>query len=105
MQLCIALSGVQKFTYLHGQNAVRVIATMLTLLHYYSQPHKLINAHMEVLLNLENPCKLLTNLQTFYNTLDKLDKFPQKIWFLVDTFNVRQTSILKHNIAHDHHNS
>ena len=81
----VGLSGVQKFTYLHGQvqgDAARVIAGFpltddnyahaITLLQArYGQPHKLISAHMEVLLNLEKPTNTLSSLLAFHDTLEQ----------------------------------
>ena len=72
----VALSGDQKFTHLRGRvqgDTACVIAGFLltdnnytqaiTLLQaQYGQPHKLINAHMEALLNLEKPSNSFSSL-------------------------------------------
>ena len=76
---------MQKFIYLRGQvqgDAARVIAGFpltddnyahaITLLQArYGQPHKLISAHMEVLLNLEKPTNTLSSLLAFHDTLEQ----------------------------------
>ena len=80
-----SLSGVQKFNYLRTQlhgDAARVIAGFpLTDLNYehsvtllkerFGQSYKLVNAHMEALLNLGKPSNSLSGLQAFYDSIEK----------------------------------
>ncbi|XP_065893821.1 uncharacterized protein [Dysidea avara] len=78
-----ALGGIQKFNYLKAQlqgDAARAIAGLpLTELNYqhsvalleerFGQPHKLINAHMQVLLDMPNATASLTSLRLLYDTV------------------------------------
>ena len=80
-----SLSGVQKFNYLRTQlhgNAARVIAGFPLTDHNYEhsvtllkdrfgQPYKIVNAHMEALLNLGKPSNSLSGLQAFYDSIEK----------------------------------
>ena len=81
----VGLSGVQKFNYLCALlcgDAAHVIggfpltdsnyAHSVTLLEdRFGQPYKLVNAHMEALLNLGKPSNNLPSLQAFYDSLEK----------------------------------
>ena len=76
-------SGIQKFNYLHAQlqgDASRIIsgfplsdtnyAHLLELLRErFGQQYKLVDAHMDALLNVSPPSNTLTSLQTFYDRL------------------------------------
>ena len=76
-----SLSGVQKFNYLKAQlqsDAERTIAGLpLTELNYqhsiallaecFGQPHKLVSAHTQALLEMPNPTSNLASLQAFYD--------------------------------------
>ena len=78
------ISDVQKFNYLKAQlcnGAERVIAGLpLTNANYsksiellqerFAQPHKIINAHMEALLNLPSPTGHLSSLRLFYDSIE-----------------------------------
>ena len=75
------LSDVQKLTYLRSQlkgSATHVISgftltgrnydSSITLLKdRFGQPHHLVHAHREALLNLPSPTDSLSSLQTFYD--------------------------------------
>ena len=79
-----SLSDIQKFNYLRAQlrgDASRSIAGFpLTNANYqrsiellqerFGQSHRIINAHMEAMLNLPNPTTQLVSLQHFYDTLE-----------------------------------
>ena len=79
-----SLIDIQKFNYLRAQllgDALRSIAGFpLTNANYqrsiqilreqFGQPHRIINAHMEAMLNLPNPTTQLVSLQHFYDTLE-----------------------------------
>lgn len=79
-----SISDVQKFNYLRAQlsdGAVRVIAGLpLTSANYaksvqllkerFAQPHRIINAHMEALLNLPSPTDHLSSLRLFYDSFE-----------------------------------
>ena len=79
-----SISDVQKFNYLRGQlrdGAERVIAGLpLTSANYvksiqllkerFAQPHKIINARMEALLNLPSPTDHLSSLRLFYDSVE-----------------------------------
>ena len=79
-----SLSDIQKFNYLRAQlrgDASRSIAGFpLTNANYqrgiellqerFGQSHRIINAHMEAMLNLPNPSTQLVSLQQFYDTLE-----------------------------------
>ena len=78
-----ALGCIQKFNYLKAQlqgDAARAIAGLpLTERNYqhsielleerFGQTHKLINAHMQALLDMPNPTSNLTSLRLFYDTI------------------------------------
>ena len=78
------LSNVQKLTYLRAQlqgEAARVISGFpLTSDNYmpsvdllrsrFAKPHKLVNAHMQALIDLPNPSNTLTSLQQFYDSVE-----------------------------------
>ena len=88
--ICVAihsnpnLSGVQKFNYLNAQlqgDAARTIAGLLlaelnnqhsiTLLHnQFGQAHKLINAHMQALLEMPSPSNLVASLRMFHDSIE-----------------------------------
>ena len=79
-----SLDGIQKFNYLRAQlegDAARVIAglpltsanydnAMTLLTERFGQPHKIINAHMQALLDVANPVNSLSSLQLFYDTIE-----------------------------------
>ena len=72
-----SLTGVQKFNYLRAQlqgDAARVVAgfplTNSILRQRFGQPYKLVNAHMQALLNLPKPANNHSSLQTFYDTIE-----------------------------------
>ena len=79
-----SLSDIQKFNYLRAQlrgDASRSIAGFpLTNVNYkrsiellqerFGQSHRIINAHMEAMLNLPNPSTQLVSLRQFYDTLE-----------------------------------
>ena len=78
------LNGAQKLSYLKTQvtvDAARTIAGFpLTNVNYaqsvnllkehFGQPSKIVNAHMQALLNITNPSLQLQSLQVFYDTLE-----------------------------------
>ena len=79
-----SLGGVQKFTYLKAQlmgDALRAVTGFpltnsnyeqaVTLLRErFGQPNKIINAHMQALLDLPKPIYELSSLQVFYDTME-----------------------------------
>ena len=79
-----SLSDVQKLRYLHAQlqhDPARVVAGFpLTGINYehsvtllqqrYGQPHKLVNAHMNALLEIHNPMNSSSALQLFYDSVE-----------------------------------
>ena len=79
-----SITGVQKLNYLRAQlqgNALRVISGLpLTNANYdhsvtllkarYGEPHKLIDAHMQALIELSNPSNTLPALQLFYDSIE-----------------------------------
>ena len=78
------LSDVQKLSYLRAQlqgDASRVVASFpLTNTSYnqsvallknrFSQPYKLVNAHLQALLYLSNPSNTLTSLQLLHDSVE-----------------------------------
>ena len=79
-----SLSAVQKLTYLRSQlhgSAAKVISGLtltspsyehsITLLKdRFGQPHKLVHAHMQALLDLPSPIDTLSSLETFYDAIE-----------------------------------
>ena len=80
----VSLSDVQKFTYLKaqlsGEAANSIEGLPLTESNYqqsikiledrFGQPHKIINAHMQALLDLSSPTDSVTNLRRFYDSME-----------------------------------
>ena len=78
------LSNIEKFQYLRsqlgGEAAKTIEGLPLTDANYshamtllrdrYGQPHKVINAYMRALWELEKPCEDLISLRTFYDSLE-----------------------------------
>ena len=78
------LNGTQKFNYLKAQLKNEALHSItgfqLTNSNYeqavtllkdrFGQPHKVINAHMQALLDIKRPNRQLDNLQKFYDTLE-----------------------------------
>ena len=121
------LTGVQKFNYLRAQlkgDATRVVAGFpLTDVNYqhsitllrerFGQPYKLINAHMQALLNLSNVTNSLSSLQSFYDTVENhirglsaLGKSPESYGDLLTpiVFGKLPKEVQK-SLARDHSNS
>ena len=79
-----SLSGIQKFNYLKAQLRDKALHSImgfqLTNSNYeqaitlltdrFGQPHKVINAHMQALLDITSPDTQLESLQKFYDTLE-----------------------------------
>ena len=79
-----SLSDVQKFTYLKaqlsGEAANSIEGLPLTESNYmqalnileerFGQPHKIINAHMQALLDLPSPSDSVTHLRRFYDSME-----------------------------------
>ena len=121
------LTGVQKFNYLRAQlkgDAIRVVAGFpLTDVNYqhsitllrerFGQPYKLINAHMQALLNLSNVANSLSSLQSFYDTvenhirgLSSLGKSPESYGDLLTPIVFgKLPKEVQRNLARDHSNS
>ena len=80
----VSLSDVKKFTYLKaqlsGEAANSIEGLPLTESNYqqsikiledrFDQPHKIINAHMQALLDLSSPTDSVTNLRRFYDSME-----------------------------------
>ena len=78
-----SLSGIQKCNYLkaqlHGDAARAIAGFPLTELNYqhlidllrdrFGQPHKLVAAHMQALLEIPKPTSTLTSLHVFHDTI------------------------------------
>ena len=78
------LSNIQKLSYLRAQlqgDASRVVAgfpltnasysqSVELLKNRYGQPHKLVNTHLQALLNLPNPSNTLVSLQLFHDSVE-----------------------------------
>ena len=121
------LTGVQKFNYLKAQlkgDAIRVVSGFpLTDVNYqhsitllrerFRQPYKLINAHMQALLNLCDVTNSLSSLQSFYDTvknhirgLSSLGKFPESYGDLLTPIIFRKLpKEIQRNLARDHSNA
>ena len=119
-----SLTGVQKLSYLRAQlrgAATRAIAGFpLTNLNYqhsisilknhYGQPHKIINAHVQALLELPRPTNKLTSLRLFHDTveshiccLQSLGKSPEALeTLLAPMILVKLPEETKKNMARDH---
>jgi hypothetical protein len=120
------LEGVQKCNYLQAQlsgDAARAIAGFpLTNNNYkqavdllktrFGEPQKIINNHMQALLNLPNPSNDLTNLQQFYDSMEthvrglaSLGKSQESYGdLLVPIILGKLPKNLKRNLAREHSN-
>ena len=79
-----SLSGVQKFNYLRSQlrdEAAKTIAgfpltsdnyehSIALLKERFGQSHKIVNAHMQALLDLPKPLNTMTSLRSFYDAVE-----------------------------------
>lgn len=119
-----SLSAVQKLSYLRAQlqgEAARTIAGLpLTNMNYghsinllkdrYGQPQRIINAHVQALLDLPRPVNKLTSLQLFHDTiashvrcLQSLGKSPKALeTLLVPMILTKLPEETKKNMARDH---
>ena len=120
------LTGVQKFNYLRAQlqgDAARVVIGFpLTDVNYeqsvtllrerFGQPYKLINAHMQALLNLANVNNTLSSLQSLYDTIEghvrgltSLGKHPESYGtMLTPVILSKLPKEIRKNIAREHNN-
>ena len=123
----LSLSGVQKFNYLRAQlhgDGARVIAgfpltddnyahSVTLLKDRFGQSYKLVNAHMEALLNLGKPSNSLSSLQAFYDTIKKHMRALLSLGKSSDTYGSLLTSSIlsklpietKTHMAREHCNS
>ena len=121
-----SLTGVQKFNYLRAQlqgDAARVIIGFpLTDINYeqsiallrerFGQPYKLINAHMQALLNLANVNNTLSSLQSLYDIIEghvrglaSLGKHPESYGtMLTPVILSKLPKEIRKNIARDNNN-
>ena len=121
------LTGIQKFNYLRAQlkgDASRVISgfplsnnnyshSVELLKERFGQSHKLVEAHMDALLNVLPPSNNLESLQTFYDTLQShiralsaLGESSQSYGALLTTSVLRKLPLsVKMNMARDHYNT
>ncbi|XP_065918727.1 uncharacterized protein [Dysidea avara] len=121
------LTGIQKFNYLRAQlkgDASRVISgfplsnnnyshSVELLKERFGQSHKLVEAHMDALLNVLPPSNNLESLQTFYDTLQShiralsaLGESSQSYGALLTTSVLRKLPpSVKMNMARDHYNT
>ena len=122
-----SLTGVQKFNYLRAQlqgDAARVIAgfpltnsnyehSVVLLRQRFGQSYKLVNAHMQALLNLPNPSNNHSSLQTFYDTIENHMRGLSSLGKSPDTYGSLLTPIIltklpneiKKNLARQNTNS
>ncbi|XP_065895991.1 uncharacterized protein [Dysidea avara] len=118
------LTGVQKFHYLRAQllgDAAHVIDNLpLTDLNYehsvallkdrFGQPYKLVNAHMDALMNLPKPVNNLASLQAFHDKLESHMRALQSLGKSHDTYSAMLTPMvlgklpieLRKQFARDH---
>lgn len=121
------LSGAQKLNYLrtqlHGDAAHIIDGFPLTDANYthsvellkerYSQNYKLVNAHMDALLNISAPSHNLASLQSFYNTininmraLSSLEQPPESYGALLTSVILNKLAPeTKIHMARDHYDS
>ena len=121
------LSLVQKFGYLRAQlqgdaaNAIsglpltdaNYIHSVTLLKERFGQKHKLVDAHMEALLNIPAPSNSLTSLQSFYDTvqshmrsLSTLGKTPDSYGTLLSSVILgKLSSDTKTRMARDHYDT
>ena len=122
-----SISGVQKFTYLKAQlqgDAARAIDGLPLSDHNYlqsiellqnrfGQPHKLINAHMQALMNMASPTSSLSSLRIFYDSIEShirglrsLGKSEHSYGdLLVPVIMARLTPEVRRNLAREHSSS
>ena len=122
-----SLTGVQKFNYLRAQlqgDAARVIAgfpltnsnyehSVVLLRQRFGQSYKLVNAHMQALLNLPNPSNNHSSLQIFYDTIENHMRGLASLGKSPDTYGSLLTPIIltklpneiKKNLARQNTNS
>lgn len=119
-----SLTGVQKLSYLRAQlrgEATRAIAgfplnnlnyhhSVSILRDHFGQPHKVINFHVQALLELPKPTNKLASLRLFYDTIEShvhclhsLGKSPDSLeTLLVPMILAKVPEETKKNMARDH---
>ena len=122
-----SLSEIQKFNYLKAQlqgDAARTIEGLpLTEMNYrhsisllkeqFGQPHKLVSAHMQALLEMPNPTNNLVSLQAFYDSIETNTRGLLSLGKTKDTYNdllvpiiLRKLPVeIRKNLAREHTNA
>ena len=109
------LTGVQKLNYLRAQlqgDAARVVAGFpLTNSNYehsvsllkqrFGQSYKLINAHIQALLNLPKPANNHSSLQTFYDTIENHMRGLSSLGKSSDTYGSLLTPIILNKLPNE----
>ena len=121
-----SLTGVQKLNYLRAQlqgEAAKVVAgfpltnanyehSVTLLTERFGQPHKLVQAHMQALLDMPNPDNSLTSLQLFHDSIESHMRSLSSLGKSNDSYGALLVPIIlgklptdtKKNIARDHEN-
>lgn len=120
------LSLIQKFSYLRAQlqgDTAHAISGLLTDDNYvhsvtllrerFGQQHKLIDAHMEALLNVPAPSNNLTSLQSFYDTIQSHMRSLSTLGKTSDSYGTLLSSVIlgklspdtKTRMARDHYDT
>ncbi|XP_028407556.1 uncharacterized protein LOC114530174 [Dendronephthya gigantea] len=119
----ISLGDIQKFTYLKaqlsGEAASSIEGLPLSESNYaqsiqileerFGQPHKIVNAHMQALLDLPTPSDSVTHLRKFYDSmenhirgLEALDKKPDTYGdLLTPIILAKLPTTIKHNLIRE----
>ena len=121
------LSNIQKFAYLRAQlegDAARVISgfpltdrnyveSVAVLKERFGQQFKLVDAHMEALLNVPAPSNNLSSLQSFYDTIQSHTRSLSALGTSSDSYGTLLTTVIlnklpadtKARMAQDHYNT
>ena len=112
-----SITGVQKLNYLRAQlqgSALRVIAGLpLTNMNYnysvillkerYGEPHKLVNAHMQALIELNCPTNTLASLQLFYDSVEGHTRSLQSLGTLQESYGSMLVPIILRKLSAEIH--
>ena len=123
---CPLLSKIQNFNYLraqlHGDSSRTIAGLSLTETNYdnaielltkkYGQPHKIVQAHVQALIEISCPTNSLSSLQLFYDTIESrirgltaLDKTKEYYGtMLVPIIFGKLPTDIHRNLAHEHGN-
>jgi len=121
---CPSISKIKKLNYqLHGDAARMIAGLPLTKSNYddtislltkkYGQPHKIVQAHMQALIEIASPTNSLSSVQLFYDTIELHIRGLKTLGTTEESYSAMLIPIImsrlpmeiRTNIAHEHGNT